>query len=303
MRKRKFEDILEECVSALLEGRRTLEENLELYPALAAQLEPLLRTTEALSGRLQEQAPAATVQEQIRLRFLASASERARARALTRPIRGFGGGAAGFKRWTLVASCAAAASVAAIAGVLAFGNSGGETQHESTTSAIASGSQKEAFVLNLAQARLQLHVVQEKARRGLEIQSSDITALTEATSKLTQTGDASTDSIGKKQLQPLLQQQYILLQHLSNDLSEGADEQLSAALGTTQSLADQWGIAIAEPTASPLVASPTPRSPTPSPSAPASPHPTATASPVPQPTPSGSPAPSPTAEPTLPPVP
>ena len=41
---RSLEEILEECLSAYLEGRRGIDESLSLYPSLADELEPLLRT-------------------------------------------------------------------------------------------------------------------------------------------------------------------------------------------------------------------------------------------------------------------
>ena len=79
--RRKFDEIFEECLSALLEGRRSVEESLSLYPSLAAELEPLLRTAAEIAPAFEYRPPAA-VQEEARQRFLVAArARRERARA------------------------------------------------------------------------------------------------------------------------------------------------------------------------------------------------------------------------------
>ncbi len=57
MRRGQFEEILEECLSALLEGRRSIEESLSLYPAWRARLEPLLRAADEIAAGLDETPP------------------------------------------------------------------------------------------------------------------------------------------------------------------------------------------------------------------------------------------------------
>src|SRR3972149_6828245 len=52
-----FEEIFEECLSALLEGRRGIEESLSLYPAWRGRLEPLLRAAEEIAGGLDVSPP------------------------------------------------------------------------------------------------------------------------------------------------------------------------------------------------------------------------------------------------------
>ncbi|MDI6858186.1 MAG: DUF5667 domain-containing protein [Dehalococcoidia bacterium] len=65
----KFEDHLNECLTALLNGERTVEECLALYPEEARRLEPLLRTGLSLKGALQVE-PRAAFAEAARGRLL-----------------------------------------------------------------------------------------------------------------------------------------------------------------------------------------------------------------------------------------
>jgi hypothetical protein len=82
MKANRFEEVLEECLSAHLEGRRSVEESLALYPALRPDLEPLLRTAAGVSDRLQSFAPPANVRDRGLQRFLADARARQRVRVL-----------------------------------------------------------------------------------------------------------------------------------------------------------------------------------------------------------------------------
>lgn len=79
-----FEEIFEECLSALLEGRRSIEESLSLYPAWRGRLEPLLRAAEEIAAGL-DQAPPPYVQERGLQRFLESARARRRLRQMLSP--------------------------------------------------------------------------------------------------------------------------------------------------------------------------------------------------------------------------
>src|SRR4030065_2077889 len=76
-----FEDIFEECLSALLEGRRSIEESLSLYPAWRGRLEPLLRAAEEIAGGLGVSPPPHT-RERGLPRFLDSARARRRLRQM-----------------------------------------------------------------------------------------------------------------------------------------------------------------------------------------------------------------------------
>src|SRR5688572_16179005 len=86
MKARRLEEVLDECLSAYLDGRRTVEQSLSLYPDLRPQLEPLLRTAIELTNRFGQSAPAPHIVERGRQRFLESADIWRRARELTRDI-------------------------------------------------------------------------------------------------------------------------------------------------------------------------------------------------------------------------
>jgi hypothetical protein len=76
MNARRLEEIFEECVTAYLEGRRSIEQSLSLYPAFAAELAPLLRTAVRLSDGFQKVSPPARAQERGLQRFLTGARAR-----------------------------------------------------------------------------------------------------------------------------------------------------------------------------------------------------------------------------------
>ena len=80
MKARRFEEVLEECLAAQLEGRRTIEESLSLYPSLASELEPLLRAAAVLTDTFERSSPPWYLLERGRDRFLIAAANRARAR-------------------------------------------------------------------------------------------------------------------------------------------------------------------------------------------------------------------------------
>lgn len=80
-----FEEILEECLSALLEGRRSIEESLSLYPAWRGYLEPLLRSAQRISEDL-DQAPSPYAKQRALERFLEAARVRRRFRQQV-PVR------------------------------------------------------------------------------------------------------------------------------------------------------------------------------------------------------------------------
>ncbi len=79
-----FEEIFEECLSALLEGRRSIEESLFLYPAWRGRLEPLLRAAEEIAAGLDVATPP-YVKERGLQRFLESARARRRLRQMLSP--------------------------------------------------------------------------------------------------------------------------------------------------------------------------------------------------------------------------
>ena len=70
----RFEDHLNECLTALLNGERTVEECLALYPEEAPRLEPLLRTGLSLKGALRVE-PRAAFAEAARERLLEASGQ------------------------------------------------------------------------------------------------------------------------------------------------------------------------------------------------------------------------------------
>jgi hypothetical protein len=84
MRRTEFEEILEECLSALLEGRRSVKESLSLYPAWRGRLEPLLRAAEEVAAGFDEGPPPQARQRGLQ-RFLEAARTRRRLRKIFPP--------------------------------------------------------------------------------------------------------------------------------------------------------------------------------------------------------------------------
>jgi hypothetical protein len=82
MSARRHEEILEECLSAYLEGRRSIEESLSLYPSYASDLEPLLRAAIRISDALAAESPPAHVHERGLQRFLSDSRARRNLAAL-----------------------------------------------------------------------------------------------------------------------------------------------------------------------------------------------------------------------------
>ena len=126
MREGKLREIFEECLTAVLDGRRTVEDCLSLYPSIASELEPLLRTSVEVSDAYQAETPPWHVQERIRHRVLAAAQARARSRTLVSGIN------LSPKSWRArhwsglgAAAAAAVAAVSVVSIVLLSGGSDG----------------------------------------------------------------------------------------------------------------------------------------------------------------------------------
>lgn len=118
MNEKRLEQVFEECVTAYLEGRRSIPESLQLYPAFAPELAPLLQTAIQLNESFSKVNPPAHVQERIRHRFLADARARRHIRALKR--HGSTGLFSGFWQRQRFGFAAASGAVAVL--VLAVGS-------------------------------------------------------------------------------------------------------------------------------------------------------------------------------------
>jgi hypothetical protein len=186
MNARRLEEAFEECVTACLEGRRSIDESLSLYPAFAAELAPLLRTAVRLSDSFQKATPPARVQERGLQRFLADARARRRLRELTAGSRkqswlaGFWGqhrlafaGAA-----TLVAVLAIAVGSAAM--LAGGGSDGGHTVLNVSPSPTPLRPTPEA----VANIQTQIGRINALRANGKLVTTDDLGSLTDATSHL-----------------------------------------------------------------------------------------------------------------------
>jgi len=183
MSTRRLEEILEECVSAYLEGRRSIEESLSLYPAFAAQLEPLLRTAAGVNYTFGSYSPPAHVENRGLNRFLSDARARRNMRALRVGSMRPSGFASLWERARVGFAAAALAIVVlagAAGGILVLGGSGsGSTALNPTTGSPAPGTPQ--AVLNLNQA---IDNIRGKQNRGEPVVPSDLDQLTRATKAL-----------------------------------------------------------------------------------------------------------------------
>ena len=86
MKASRLQEVLDESLSAYLDGTRTIEESLSLYPDVRDELEPLLRTAIELAEAFREPPHPPHLQERGRQDFLNSASVRRRVRQLTQDV-------------------------------------------------------------------------------------------------------------------------------------------------------------------------------------------------------------------------
>lgn len=278
MGRSEFEEIFEECLSALLEGRRSIEESLSLYPAWRGRLEPLLRAAEEIAAGLNE-VPPPHVKERGLQRFL----EAARLRRRLQRILSF---QAERKRWWRWASAGLAATV--VIGVLALMSvtlmaEDGEGLSRASVSvspyfAVERNSARAAPVqtpLEVVQERVA--VLEDSVRDGEWVGVAFLEALEEADNDLAADLDSPEDIALMERVAAVsvASRQYELLQKLQGQSSGEQARAVEASLTAAEGVLEKLGA-----------------TPTPSPEPIASPSPT----PTPAPTPSavGTAAPSPT---------
>lgn len=118
---RRLEEILEECVTAHLEGRRSINESLSLYPSYARDLEPLLRTAATVTSTLGGFTPPAHIQQRGLHRFISAARDRRNLKALAGSSRsGWLTGLWSQHRMAFSGAAAALAVIAIAVSALAF---------------------------------------------------------------------------------------------------------------------------------------------------------------------------------------
>jgi hypothetical protein len=289
MNARRLEEAFEECVTACLEGRRSIEESLSLYPAFAAELAPLLRTAVRLSDSFQKVSPRTRVQERVLQRFLADARARRNFHTLTAasPRRSWFAGFWGQHRLGFAGAAALVAVLAIAVGsaTMLTNGGGGSGEVAFQTAAPSSAPATPQAVLNI---QTQIGAINDKRDRGEPVTPGDLSLLSDATSKLTSAPDVQGD-----QAQQVLQAASSLVTNIAASQPEVAP-QAQLAQNTIRGVASSLGVplvsttpapsrtpgATAQPTSIPPSASPTAAptvAPTPEPTA-------ATATPAPAPT-------------------
>lgn len=257
MRSRRLEDIFEECLTAVLEGRRSVEECRALYPDFADELQSLLDAVLDLRSAYAVR-PSPDFAEAARRRFL----EAARQSAVGRGRQRLTGPALPFWQW--VPAIGAAVLFLALLGWVSA------TLLNEDSSLIEPVQVR--LVSHIEEVKANLDLVEQAVQQGQAPQPTlieDITVLTsEIEAILSEAGD---------QLPP--------------DVVNQAQETVDAAGAVLETLGPT-----PTPTPTPT-ATPTPTpSPTPTPEASPTPTPTLTpeATPTPSPTPGASPTPTPT---------
>ena len=263
MKARRLEEALDECLSAYLDGRRTVEESLSLYPALRDQLEPLLRTVVEVAGAYDESSPPAYLQERVRHKFLSSASVRRRAQAITknlgfsRPLARRGGAG---RRWVVLAAALVGTLTAVAIGAAILDTSpDGSPEWAQLTPAV----QLAPAVSDLRQAHQQLWT---RANRGADVSPEMIRELARTTTELeSQVDDFSAlDGRSRLELERTIADQYLLLHLIVDTQRAVVIPEAVEALGLTEEIAAEWGLDLpalpaggtASPTLPSLVPSP-----------------------------------------------
>jgi len=285
-----FEDIFEECLSALLEGRRSIEESLSLYPAWRGRLEPLLRAAEEIAGGLDVSPPPYTRERGLQ-RFLDSARARRRLRQMLTPQ-------AVATPWWRWASSGLAAVV--VIGVLAFMSAtlmadDGQALGESVSVSVRPYTPRSVEPAPPASEKTPLQRVQEQVaaleesvRQGQPVGDGQLEELQKANNELAADlgGPGEMALVERVAAVSIASKQFELFQKLQEQPAGpsalAVQESIEAAAGVLEVLGT---------TVTPPAGTPTPEptaSPTPVPSA----QPSAT--PGPGDTPSPAPSPSPT---------
>ena len=285
-----FEDIFEECLSALLEGRRSIEESLSLYPAWRGRLEPLLRAAEEIAGGL-DATPSPHAKERGLQRFLDSARARRRLRQMLTPQ-------AVATPWWRWASSGLAAVV--VIGVLAFMSAtlmadDGQRLRESVSVSVRRYTPRSVEPAPPASEQTPLQRVQEQVaaleesvRQGQPVGDGQLEELQEANNDLAAnlSGPVEMALVERVAAVSIASKQFELFQKLQEQPAGpsalAVQESIEAAAGVLEVLGTTVTPPAGTPTPEPAV------SPTPVPSA----QPSAT--PGPGDTPSPAPSPSPT---------
>lgn len=239
MKARRLEEVLDECLSAYLAGRRTVEESLSLYPDLRSRLEPLLRTATELADKFGNTTPAPHLVDRGRERFLESAQIRRRARDLTRdiPITRRMANVWGRAQWGLLS-----AAIVGLFLVVAFSATALDSgSHESSPQAQVILDARPPAVADLRQTQEQLRV--QTVGNGA-VSPRLILELAQTTTELqAQVQDFShLDGRSQQELERAIGYQYLLLHLVIDTQPRSVAPEAREALGLTEDLAKEWGV-------------------------------------------------------------
>ena len=289
-----FEEIFEECLSALLEGRRSIEESLFLYPAWRGRLEPLLRAAEEIAAGLDE-APPHYVKERGLQRFL----ESARARRRLRQMLSSGAKEAPWWRWAptglgavavLGALALMSATILAEDGQRLSGRASDSVSVKPYSATLVTTAAATSDQTPLERVQEGVAVLEEAVRQGEPVGVVVLEDLEEANNELAAELDGPEEIGLIEQVAALsaASRQYELLQELQAQSSGVQARAVEASLAAAEEVLHELGVTpTPPPTATP---SPDP-TPSPSPTASLSPEPSATPDEVPTSTPPPTPTP------------
>jgi hypothetical protein len=299
MNVRRLEEVFEECVTAYLEGRRSIQDSLQLYPAFASQLAPLLQTAVQFNESLSKVDPPAHVQERVRHRFLSDARARRQVRALTRGQRSAGlfSGLWQRQRFGFAGAAAAVAVLVVAVGSAAMLTGGGTTNAPGSVENITSPTAVAPRTTPASVTNIRAQTSAIRQTGVVTAQSSDIDQLVTATEVLASADQEEVQASIGDVTQALLEADSVLDEIVAAQPALAPEVQV--AKDKLRSVAGNIGVDLdATPTATPI-ATPTPvatgETPTDEPTAEPTDQPTE--APTPEPTvvpPTDTPAPTPT---------
>lgn len=285
-------------MTAHLEGRRSLEESLALYPGLRSELEPLLRTTVDVSGAFQSVSPAPAAVQRGLNRFLSDARARQRLKALSgsstrrgwlQGVFGRGPRALALPYRTGLAAAAVAVAVLAVAvGVASFSPGGGGTDGP-VVGQPSQAPRTPAAVSDLSQ---RVHSVRSKVASGATVDPSEIAALARAARELGNIDPGAISSVRDEVAQTLMELDTLLQEIRANQPAVASHPAVQEAEEATREVAGVLGLEL--PTPTPVIGdtpAPTPVTTEPGPATTEPPTPEPTLAPTPEATPEPTPAP------------
>lgn len=245
-RAKRLEEILEECVTAHFEGRRSLEESLSLYPGLRSELEPLLRTAIRLKSTFQTTAPSAAAQQRGLARFLSDARARRNLKTFRRqsPPGWIANFFAPRYRMGLGAVAAGVAITAVAVGLSSMGGGGGDNPNALANVTATAAPQTPAAVQNL---QSKIDVIRTHIAAGQTVDPADLEQLSQATRNL-QT--ISPDGADATHVAPVIQDADDLLDTIVS--TQPVTPEVQDAIDAVRDVAGGFGIDLdATPTATP----------------------------------------------------